>query len=125
LNNCSEQEILVIGATNFSERVDDAVLRAGRMDLHYYIGLPDFAARAELFRQHLAKRSACGPLDWSALAQCSADYSPADIALLANQAARHALIEHVVIGLPHVLKAMEEHPRQEQEAQRPPIGFRQ
>jgi ATPase family associated with various cellular activities (AAA) len=123
LNNCSEQKILVIGATNFLDRLDEAVLRAGRMDLHYYIGLPDFAARAELFKQHLFGRP-CARLDWSQLAQCSAGYSPADIALIATQAARHALIERVPIGLPQLLKAMEEHPRQEQEVPRPRIGFR-
>lgn len=123
LNNCSEQRILVIGATNFLERVDEAVLRAGRMDLHYYIGLPDFAARNDLFRQHL-KRRPCAQLDWNQLAHGSAGYSPADIALIATQAARLALMQHVPIELSHLLMAMEEHPRQEQEAKRPQIGFR-
>ena len=123
LNNCSEQRILVIGATNFLERVDEAVLRAGRMDLHYYIGLPDFAARSDLFKQHLKGRP-CAQLDWNQLAHSSAGYSPADIALIATQAARFALIQRVHIDLPHILRAMEEHPRQEQEAKRPQIGFR-
>jgi ATP-dependent 26S proteasome regulatory subunit len=123
LNNCSEKRILVIGATNFSERLDVAVLRAGRMDLHYYVGLPDFAARAELFRQHLNGRP-CAQLDYNHLADCSAGYTPADIALIVTQSARRALIRRIPIGLPHILKAMEEHPRREQEVKRPPIGFR-
>jgi transitional endoplasmic reticulum ATPase len=123
LSNCSEKKILVIGATNFSERLDDAVLRAGRMDLHYYIGLPDFAARAELFRQHLSGRP-CDRLDYNYLADCSAGYTPADIALIATQSARLALMQQIPIGLPHILKAMEEHPRTEQQVKRPPIGFR-
>ena len=122
LNNCSEQRILVIGATNFLERVDEAALRAGRMDLHYYIGLPDFAARSELFKHHLRGRP-CAKLDWSQLAQRSAGYSPADIALISTQAARLALMQHVPIDLPHLLKAMEEHPQQDKDAMRPRIGF--
>ena len=93
------------------------------MDLHYYIGLPDFAARNDLFRQHL-KRRPCAQLDWNQLAHGSAGYSPADIALIATQAARLALMQHVPIELSHLLMAMEEHPRQEQEAKRPQIGFR-
>jgi len=113
----------VIGATNFVERVDEAVLRAGRMDLHYYIGPPDFAARAELFRQHLNGRP-CARLDYNYLANHSAGYTPADIALIVTQSARLALIQQIPIELDHLLKAMEEHPRTEQEVRRPPIGFR-
>ena len=41
LNNCSEQNVLVIGATNYIDRLDEAVTRAGRMHLHYFVGLPD------------------------------------------------------------------------------------
>lgn len=123
INNCANQKILVIGATNFVERVDEAVLRAGRMDLHYYIGPPDFAARAELFRQHLNGRP-CARLDYNYLANHSAGYTPADIALIVTQSARLALIQQIPIELDHLLKAMEEHPRTEQEVRRPPIGFR-
>ena len=122
LNNCSEQGILVIGATNFADRLDEAVLRPGRMDQHYYVGLPDFAARAELFKQHLQGRP-CARLDWNQLAKCSDGYSAADIALLTTQAARFALLERASIGLQHLQKAMEEHPPQKQEIRRPPIGF--
>lgn len=123
LSNCSEQKILVIGATNFAERLDEAVLRAGRMDLRYYVGLPDFEARAELFRQHLNGRP-CARLDFNHLANCSAGYTPADIALIVTQSARLALIQKLPIGLSHILKAMEEHPKTEQEAKRPTIGFK-
>ena len=122
LNNCSEQGILVVGATNFADRLDEAVLRPGRMDQHYYVGLPDFAARAELFKQYLQGRP-CARLDWNQLATCSDGYSAADIALLTTQAARLALLERVSIGLQHLQKAMEEHPPQKQEIRRPPIGF--
>ena len=122
LNNCSEQGILVIGATNFADRLDEAVLRPGRMDQHYYVGLPDFAARAELFKQHLQGRP-CARLDWNQLAKCSDGYSAADVALLTTQAARFALLERVPIGPQHLQKAMEEHPPQKQEIRRPPIGF--
>jgi SpoVK/Ycf46/Vps4 family AAA+-type ATPase len=93
------------------------------MDLHYYVGLPDFEARAELFRQHLNDRP-CTRLDLNHLANCSAGYTPADIALIVTQSARLALIQKSLIGLAHILKAMEEHPKAEQEVRRPPIGFK-
>jgi len=122
LNNCSEQNVLVIGATNYIDRLDEAVTRAGRMDLHYFVGLPDFAARSELFRQHLKNRP-CDRLDWAALAKCSTGYTPADIALLATQAAKLAFAERTPISLSHLQAAMKEHPPRVQ-TDRPPIGFR-
>ena len=122
LNNCSENKVLVIGATNYAERIDDAVLRPGRMDMHYYVGLPDFSARAELFKQHLSSRP-CARLDFNHLAQVSDGYSPADIALIATQAARLALLQRGPIGLQHLSKAMEEHPPRPQVERRVPIGF--
>jgi SpoVK/Ycf46/Vps4 family AAA+-type ATPase len=122
LNNCSERRILVIGATNYPDRLDSAVLRPGRLDHHYYIGLPDFAARAELFKQHLQARP-CDDLDWNHLAKASEGYSAADIELLATQAARLALVEHRNIGIRHLQQAMEERPPNRREQARPRIGF--
>jgi SpoVK/Ycf46/Vps4 family AAA+-type ATPase len=124
LNNCSEQGILVIAATNYPDRLDEAVLRPGRMDQHYFVGLPDFAARAELFRHYLdlAGRP-CSRLDWNQLATFSKGYSAADVAHLATQSARLALSQHVPIGIEQLQKAMEEYPPKQQETRRPPIGF--
>jgi SpoVK/Ycf46/Vps4 family AAA+-type ATPase len=123
LNNCAERRILVVGATNYPHRLDPAVLRPGRLDQHYLIDLPDFAARAELFRHHLEARP-CEALDWNQLAKISAGYSAADIAHLATQSARLAMLERRKIGLPHLRQAMEEYPvRQQNEEHRTAIGF--
>jgi transitional endoplasmic reticulum ATPase len=67
LNNCSNDGVLVIGATNHADRIDDAVLRPGRMDMHYFVGLPDYSARTELFKHHLSSRP-CARLDFNHLA---------------------------------------------------------
>lgn len=123
LNNCSGRNVLVIGATNYIERLDEAVTRAGRMDLHYFVGLPDFAARSELFKQHLQKRP-CDGLDWKSLAKCSVGYTPADIALLATQAAKLAFAQRTAISLLHLQAAMKEHPPRVQ-PDRTTIGFHQ
>ncbi|MDR2415331.1 MAG: AAA family ATPase [Candidatus Peribacteria bacterium] len=37
LNDASKHQILVIGATNFPDRIDTAVMRAGRLDKRIYI----------------------------------------------------------------------------------------
>ncbi|MGH9568898.1 MAG: AAA family ATPase, partial [Candidatus Angelobacter sp.] len=74
LNNCADNRILVIGATNYAGRLDPAILRPGRLDQHYYVGLPDFAARSELFKHHLEARP-CESLDWEQLAKSGDGYS--------------------------------------------------
>lgn len=45
--------IFVVGATNFPEKVDPALLRPGRMELCFEVGLPDRAARQNLLRRCL------------------------------------------------------------------------
>jgi SpoVK/Ycf46/Vps4 family AAA+-type ATPase len=121
LDHCGTKRILVIAATNYPEKLDAAALRPGRLDQHYLVGLPDFAARTELFRTHMAKRPSQG-LDWNLLATASEGYTAADIEYLCTQAARIAFQEKRRIALKHVQAAMREHPVQTHPV-RTPIGF--
>lgn len=63
MNNIGEHNVLVIGATNRPKEIDEAVVRAGRMELRYYIGPPDEEALTELFRIHMQKRRSDGQID--------------------------------------------------------------
>ena len=45
--------VVVIGTTNYSERVDPAVRRPGRLDREIRVGLPDAAALTGILRFHL------------------------------------------------------------------------
>ncbi|GGK51772.1 AAA family ATPase [Salinarimonas ramus] len=45
--------VVLLAATNHLERIDSALRRPGRFDRSLFIGLPDEAARACIFRQHL------------------------------------------------------------------------
>ena len=47
--------ILVIGMTNRKDRLDEAILRPGRLEIHLEIGLPDEAGRAQIFEIHTRK----------------------------------------------------------------------
>jgi ATP-dependent Zn protease len=44
--------IVVVGATNYPENIDPAILRPGRLDRHFEIPLPDGRTRREIFRFH-------------------------------------------------------------------------
>lgn len=53
----------VILATNYLERIDDAILRPGRIDMKIYIGRPDHEDTIDIFKIHLGKRKVFGSID--------------------------------------------------------------
>lgn len=88
LNNCGKDGVIVIGATNKPDQIDEAAMRAGRFEYRYYIPLPDMDTRKELFLIHLKKRSKDDDIDFDRLASLTEGYISADITLVVNQAAR-------------------------------------
>lgn len=79
LNDAADKKILVVGATNYIDRIDPAVLRPGRFDKKIHVGLPDFEARVSLFKIGLADRPADGDIDFDHLAGLTVGFSCADI----------------------------------------------
>lgn len=53
----------IILATNYLERIDDAILRSGRIDMKIYIGRPDHDDTTDIFKIHLGKRKVYGNID--------------------------------------------------------------
>jgi hypothetical protein len=45
--------VVLVGACNFPDKLDPALVRAGRLDRHVRIGLPDAAGLALILREHL------------------------------------------------------------------------
>lgn len=90
LNDCSAFGILVIAATNRPERIDEAVLRPGRMDKHIYVGPPDLEARVEVLRLALGDRPQ-EKIDVISVAKLTEGRSYADLRHLVDEAARRAL----------------------------------
>jgi transitional endoplasmic reticulum ATPase len=79
LNDAADNKILVVGATNFIDRIDPAVLRPGRMDKKIYVSPPDFEARKELFKLGLSGRPYDKNIDFDELAKKTEGFSSADI----------------------------------------------
>lgn len=71
--------------------IDPAILRAGRLEKKYYIGVPDDAARKALFELYLKNRPYDFGLDYDELSALTKNYVSADIQLIVNNAARIAL----------------------------------
>jgi hypothetical protein len=45
--------LIIVGATNRPEQIDDAIKRSGRLETHIEIPMPDVATLAEIFAHHL------------------------------------------------------------------------
>ena len=101
MDRTGEKGIFIIGATNYPNMIDPAILRAGRLDKKYYIGVPDTKARMALFKLYIEKRPFDFGLDYQQLADMTQGYVSADIQLIVNDASRNALRQHskITMGL--------------------------
>lgn len=78
MGSISEEEgVIVIGACNHPDRIDPAVLRAGRFDLKVEVPLPDTAALVGILRYHLG--GAFCEEDMLGLARQASGTSAADV----------------------------------------------
>lgn len=106
MDRTGEKGIFIIGATNKPDILDPAVLRAGRLEKKYYLGVPDKPAREALFKLYLEKRPYDFGLDYSKLAELTRNYVSADIQLIVNDASRAALKAHSKITMELLVNAI-------------------
>lgn len=99
MDRTGEKGIFIIGATNYPHTIDPAILRAGRLDRKYYVGVPDKGARKALFELYLKSRPYDFGLDYEELAGLTENYVSADIQLIVNDASRAALKQHSKITM--------------------------
>jgi ATP-dependent metalloprotease len=85
--------IIVIGATNFAETLDEALLRPGRFDKHVSVPLPDVGGRKEILEVYAKKTTLAKDVDLSVIARGTVGFSGADLYNLMNQAALKAAID--------------------------------
>ncbi|GAA5968173.1 hypothetical protein JCM11641_003757 [Rhodosporidiobolus odoratus] len=87
--------IILIGATNFPESLDKALVRPGRFDRHVVVPLPDVRGRMEILKHHMRNiRYDQDAVDTSIIARGTIGFSGADIQALVNQAAVKASAEN-------------------------------
>ena len=87
----SDEEVVVIGATNRVDDIDPAIRRGGRFDREIEIGVPDQAARREILDVHTRDMPLDEGVDREALAGRLHGFVGADIASLAREAGMAAL----------------------------------
>jgi transitional endoplasmic reticulum ATPase len=144
LDNIGESGVFVIGSTNKPNLIDEALLRAGRLEKWFYIPPPDFEARKALFELYLKDRPLAFGIDCERLAALTENYVSSDIKLLVDEASRKTIrdkarrismetLEFVITNQKPTISLAElqkyEAMRKEMEgnngqSQRPRIGFR-
>lgn len=88
LNNCGSEGVMVIAATNKPNLIDPAALRAGRLELKYYIPQPDKETRIQLFKVGLKGRNTELGINYERLADLTENRVSSDITLIIDTAAR-------------------------------------
>jgi cell division protease FtsH len=79
--------VIILAATNRSDVLDSALMRAGRFDRQIYVDMPDLNERKEIFQVHLKPLKLAENLDIDFLSKQTPGFSGADIANLCNEAA--------------------------------------
>lgn len=110
----TDDTVIIIGATNRLDLLDEALLRPGRFDRHIFVGNPNMHAREKILEVHTKNKPLDKSIDIKEIAKKTHGLSGADLANIANEAAiiavRHnknkiniehfdAAIERVLAGL--------------------------
>jgi len=85
--------IIVIGATNFPESLDKALVRPGRFDRHVVVPLPDVEGRRQILRAHTKDIPLAPEVKLDIIARGTPGFSGAELANLANMAALKAALD--------------------------------
>ncbi|EFA06331.1 ATP-dependent zinc metalloprotease YME1L [Tribolium castaneum] len=84
--------VIVLGATNRRDDLDQALLRPGRFDVEVTVPTPDFTGRKEILGLYLGKVLA-KDVDLELLARGTTGFTGADLENMVNQAALKAAID--------------------------------
>jgi len=95
MDGTGEKGIFIIGATNYPNMIDPAMLRAGRLEKKFYLPPPDFKLRKALFEMSLNKRKKVIDfgLDYERLSNLTDNYVSSDIELIINEATSIAMVD--------------------------------
>jgi len=83
----TDETVIIIGATNRLDLLDEALLRPGRFDRHIYVGNPNMKAREQILKVHTKNKPLDKSIDIKEIARKTHGLSGADLANIANEAA--------------------------------------
>lgn len=93
LERAAERGVLVVATTNRRDAIDPALLRKGRLDIQIEVGMPSAEEADAALSADLARRPTGPGLDLKSVAKRLAGRPMSDVAWVANEAARLAVIQ--------------------------------
>lgn len=91
MNEASDNNIIVIGATNLVEQLDKALMREGRFDKVINIPLPSYELRIELFKLYVNKLKHEDDINYELLAELTEGQTGAFIHTVCNHSGIYAV----------------------------------
>ncbi|XP_051723459.1 ATP-dependent zinc metalloprotease YME1L1b isoform X1 [Ctenopharyngodon idella] len=85
--------VIIIGATNFPEALDTALIRPGRFDMQVTVPRPDVKGRTEILKWYLKKIKVDSAVQADIIARGTVGFSGAELENLVNQAALRAAVD--------------------------------
>ena len=83
----SNSGVIVMGATNRPETLDQALMRPGRFDRHVLVDRPDLGGREDILKVHVKNVKLDPSVELKKVAAISPGFAGADLANLVNEAA--------------------------------------
>lgn len=129
MSEASDNNVIVICATNMKDQLDPALIREGRIDKVIKVPLPDYESRVKLFELYVNKLKHEDDVDYSQLADKTDGRSGAFIAACCNHAGIYAVdqgadktsMEHIMHTLNKMLNNRDD--IDQTNNQHNPIGF--
>ena len=111
----TDDTVIIIGATNRLDLLDEALLRPGRFDRHIFVGNPNMNAREKILEVHTKNKPLDKSINIKDIAKKTHGLSGADLANIANEAAIIAVrnnknkisISHFDAAIERVLAGLE------------------
>ncbi len=89
----TNDQVIVMAATNRADVLDPALTRPGRFDRQIHVPLPDIKGRMEILRVHSRRIKMSPQIDLEKLARGTPMFSGADLAAIINEAAIAATLQ--------------------------------
>jgi len=103
-----DTNVIIVGATNRLDLLDEALLRPGRFDRHIHIGNPNYFTRHEILKVHTQNKPVDPSVNLDILAKKTHGFNGAHLANIANEAAIFAVRDNSsIITQVHFDKAIE------------------
>lgn len=118
MDRTGEKGIFVIGATNYPDKIDPAMLRSGRLEKKFYLPPPDSKLRKALFEMSLNQRKKVLDfgINYDTLSNLTENYVSSDVESIVNEATSIAMADDSRITmdlLEKVIKSFKPFPKEE------------